>query len=205
MKKVLLAVGMALAATVLSGCTEAKYDEKDFNKYFSITEYSVAKAWNSQTGTPDLSEYMEAIYLKRKNAQSIPADDQFFCDVKPVLAAIDIRAEQRKVSTMTAVYQKMHGGELPCSGKAVEASAPVAVEEEKAEVVLVEAPGVTAAPATPATIETMRQLVETVKTCNRAKVQVINNTSDLRSLSQAQAEEMILQCELAKLEAELNQ
>ncbi|MGL5583098.1 MAG: hypothetical protein ACRDCE_19380, partial [Cetobacterium sp.] len=158
-------------------------------------EQAVFKLYRDQDDSykQDYTQTLGQVRRARANLKGNAEVEVPFCEALSVLKIEDYSAKNKGIKkSFSEIYFEVTGKtpEESCTGN--KAAKKTVVSANKAEV-----------QSDKATVDTLRALTAAVRDCGRAKHEVLGKTTDLKSLTQAQAEDIIAQCELYKLEAEL--
>lgn len=195
MRKSVLAMLMVAGATLLTGCSGEDGDDYIQSSRFSAHERAIYKLYRDQQDSYHQKYSSTLLQVKqlRENLKGGAKVDVPFCEALSVLRVEDFSAKSKGIKkTLSEVYVEVTGKTPEESCSEGKPSNKTVVSSNKAEV-----------KSDKATVDTLRALTAAVRDCGRAKHEVLGKTTDLKSLTQTQAEDIIAQCELYKLEAEL--
>lgn len=206
-----LAAGLAFVITGCSGDEDtstksiSELKGKEFfidartANLFSVEERNMYLSYRNISTSPYSGLLHDVVLTRDKDRKDGVTSQYFFCGSEMSLKIDDAasQASNGKLPTLSAYIKEV-------SGKSVDQWCEAYHKERGTKNTVTFSVNPTAVAATRVNIETLKLLTEAVKTCNRAKVDVINSTTDLSALTQEAAEKIIAQCAVFNLEKELN-
>lgn len=221
MKSIFYGAIIACSALFLTGCDE--FSDTQQTRWLSTTEKAVYKTWyKTNTGSADTAIMNVARDRQRRN--ELPKADTFFCDaVVPMRIVEEEMKALGNKQTLSSIYKNVTGkdacfvlgaentkekdvlddliADARKSYDNVQAAKQEFAEAQKdAEALKQKADALNPI----ADVDTLKKLVEAAKDCNTAKVRSIMSGNDLNSIRQNDATNIIRECEVYKLQVELN-